>query len=108
MPLSVLGLDISVPKAKPGGGFNRLLHFWSSRVLVDVSMRISLAAILFLLGSAGKMMAAGPVDYVKEIKPILVENCYKCHGAAAQKGGLRLDTAALAIKGGDTGPAIIS
>src|SRR5258707_1811327 len=44
----------------------------------------------------------GP-DYAREIKPILVEHCYRCHGASQQKGGLRLDTAALAKKGGDTG-----
>src|SRR5205823_902031 len=33
------------------------------------------------------------------------EYCYRCHGASQQKGGLRLDTAALALKGGENGPA---
>ena len=51
-------------------------------------------------------LAAAPVDYVKEVKPLLADNCYSCHGANAQKSGLRVDTAALAIKGGDDGPAI--
>ena len=49
---------------------------------------------------------AGPVDYLKQVKPLLRERCYACHGPLKQKGGLRLDTAALAIKGGDTGPAV--
>jgi Protein of unknown function (DUF1553)/Protein of unknown function (DUF1549)/Planctomycete cytochrome C len=40
------------------------------------------------------------VDYVKQIKPILQARCYACHGILKQKSGLRLDTAALAIKGG--------
>ncbi|MDA1054389.1 MAG: DUF1553 domain-containing protein [Planctomycetota bacterium] len=46
------------------------------------------------------------VDYQKQIKPVLRERCFACHGAVKQEGGLRLDTAALAIKGGDSGAAI--
>jgi len=46
------------------------------------------------------------VDYVREVKPLLAEHCYKCHGAQQQKSELRLDTAALALKGGDGGPAM--
>ena len=51
--------------------------------------------------------AAAPVDYLQQIKPRLSQNCYTCHGANMQKGGLRLDTAGFALKGGDTGPAIL-
>ena len=40
------------------------------------------------------------------IKPVLSKRCYACHGALKQKAGLRLDTAALMKKGGDSGPAI--
>jgi mono/diheme cytochrome c family protein len=48
-----------------------------------------------------------PVDYLKQIRPILAERCFACHGAVKQKGKLRLDTAAaLAIKGGESGSAI--
>jgi mono/diheme cytochrome c family protein len=52
-------------------------------------------------------LAAESVDYLRDIKPLFAENCFKCHGASTQKGGLRLDTATSAIKGGDTGPAIL-
>ena len=31
----------------------------------------------------------------------------KCHGAEKQKGGLRLDSREAALKGGDTGPALV-
>jgi hypothetical protein len=34
-----------------------------------------------------------PVKYNRDVKPILAENCFGCHGAGKQKGGLRLDTA---------------
>jgi hypothetical protein len=48
--------------------------------------------------------AAGTVDYLKQVKPLLRERCYACHGPLKQKAGLRLDTAALAIKGGGFRP----
>jgi mono/diheme cytochrome c family protein len=41
------------------------------------------------------------VDYLKQIKPVLQARCYACHGVLKQKGGLRLDTAAMAIRGGE-------
>jgi hypothetical protein len=46
------------------------------------------------------------VDYTKQIRPVLQARCYACHGALKQKGGLRLDAVALALKGGKTGAAI--
>ena len=57
----------------------------------------------------GVVSAAGAddvIDYARRIKPVLQSRCYACHGALKQEGGLRLDTAALAIKGGDSGAAI--
>ena len=44
-----------------------------------------------------------------KIRPILVDNCYKCHSAQAEKikGGLLLDTRDGVLKGGDSGVAII-
>jgi hypothetical protein len=47
------------------------------------------------------------VDYLRDIKPILARHCYSCHGAQKQKSGLRLDTAAAAQLGGNSGPAIV-
>jgi mono/diheme cytochrome c family protein len=47
------------------------------------------------------------VDYLRDIKPILVKNCTACHGAEKQRGGLRLDTAAAALEGGNSGPVIV-
>src|SRR5438105_2668430 len=50
---------------------------------------------------------ATPVDYVREVKPILAASCYTCHGAIKQKAGLRLDTVALMTEGGDHGTTLI-
>jgi hypothetical protein len=50
----------------------------------------------------------GPVDYVKEIKPLLAEKCYACHGALQQKADLRLDTARSMFEGGTSGPVVVA
>ena len=46
------------------------------------------------------------VDYVRDVKPILAARCTSCHGSIRQKAGLRLDTADLIRRGGDSGPAV--
>ncbi len=59
-----------------------------------------LAAVFVMLAPA-QIRAA--IDYVREVKPMLAEHCYKCHGASQQKGELRVDTAAFTLKGGENG-----
>ncbi len=48
-----------------------------------------------------------PVDYERDVKPLLAKRCVACHGALQQKNGLRLDTAASLRRGGESGPAIV-
>ena len=49
----------------------------------------------------------GGIDFAKQIRPILADNCYRCHAEKA-KGGLRLNTLAAAKQGGESGePAIV-
>ncbi|MFO1007602.1 MAG: PSD1 and planctomycete cytochrome C domain-containing protein [Planctomycetaceae bacterium] len=45
--------------------------------------------------------------FEKEVRPLLVEHCLKCHGDEKQKGDLRLDSREAALKGGETSPAIV-
>ena len=52
-----------------------------------------------VVGSA--ILQAEPVDFVKEVRPILEAHCYECHGEKKQKAGLRLDVKSAAFKGGD-------
>jgi hypothetical protein len=47
------------------------------------------------------------VDYVRDVKPILTSQCVSCHGATKPRAGLRLDTAAAALKGNMNGPAVV-
>ena len=44
-----------------------------------------------------------PVDFAKEIKPILEKSCLECHGPEKAKGKFLLDTREHALKGGDNG-----
>lgn len=46
------------------------------------------------------------IDFRADIEPIFRQRCIACHGPASQSGGLRLDHAAAAMRGGSSGPAI--
>src|SRR6516162_525671 len=48
------------------------------------------------------------IDYARQVKPLLTRHCVACHGAARTRAGLRLDTAAAALKGSKDGPAILA
>jgi hypothetical protein len=64
-----------------------------------------------LLGAAPRPApAAEPLDYARDVRPVLAKSCFKCHGPdkAARKGKLRLDVRAEALKGGSSGdPAFV-
>jgi hypothetical protein len=47
------------------------------------------------------------VFFEKQIRPVLAEQCFACHGEKKQEGGLRLDTRANLIKGSDGGPVVV-
>ena len=75
--------------------------------------RLLLAFVAIALGS-GPAFAADPTPaqldfFENKIRPVLADNCYKCHSPLAEKvkGGLLLDTRAGVLKGGDSGPALV-
>src|SRR5262252_3453580 len=45
--------------------------------------------------------------FEEKVRPILAENCYKCHGSEKQKGNLRLDVREAVFAGGESGPVIV-
>lgn len=46
-------------------------------------------------------------EYLRDIKPILAEKCFACHGALRQQSELRLDAISLIRRGGAGGEAIV-
>lgn len=63
------------------------------------------ALVLFFLLCAPAINAAGKVDFARDIRPILSDNCFACHGPdeKSRKGGLRLDLREDAFKPGKSG-----
>jgi hypothetical protein len=45
--------------------------------------------------------------FEQKVLPVLSGTCLKCHGGEKVSGGLRLDSRAAILKGGDSGPAIV-
>ena len=59
---------------------------------------VTLLALASLLPvtAVGRRAAAAPVDFSRDIQPLLARRCLSCHGPDTQEGGLRLDEAAAA------------
>src|SRR5687767_14488511 len=68
--------------------------------------RLLFALVCLALVPRPVTAAAEGADYLRDVKPLLKERCYACHGALKQKAGLRLDTVAAVRQGGDNGPAV--
>ncbi|WP_254507241.1 c-type cytochrome domain-containing protein [Anatilimnocola floriformis] len=62
----------------------------------------------WLAGAGAARCCAQPaVDFERDIKPILSEHCWKCHGEKRAAGGLRLDQRKFAERGGGSGRKLL-
>ena len=75
------------------------------------ALNLAASVIAFLLGVGLSPTMAADRDenslFESRVRPVLNARCVKCHGAAKQESGLRLDSGSFAKKGGDRGPAIV-
>ncbi|QDU99098.1 DUF1553 domain-containing protein [Lignipirellula cremea] len=68
----------------------------------------------FLGGVLAPRLQAGEAEqrafFEARIRPVLIQHCNECHAADSKeiKGGLRVDSAAGLLTGGDSGPAVIA
>ncbi len=72
----------------------------------------ALLATAIFLGFAPMLWAESPHSadaefFEKNVRPVLVEHCFKCHGNGKTKGGLSLASRDGILKGGDSGPALV-
>jgi mono/diheme cytochrome c family protein len=85
---------------------------WAKLAAATVVAGIGLVTWTAPVGAADAAAGDKPVDFTRDIKPILNQSCVKCHredpknprGPAAK---LRLDDKAAAMKGGKSGVAIV-
>ena len=71
---------------------------------------LTLLSLLFLTGFVGLTTpfraAADDEFFERSVRPVLAAHCISCHGARQQKGGLRLDSRAALLRGGERGAAV--
>src|SRR5579871_5438677 len=73
-------------------------------------LRVSIAALCVLAASAGHgQSAASPAEQLfnEQLKPVITQHCNGCHTFGGHSGGLRMDSYAALMQGGDDGPVII-
>ena len=54
------------------------------------------------MSQAEDAVAPGAIEYNRDVRPILAENCFRCHGpdSASRKADLRLDRREAAVESG--------
>ncbi len=65
-----------------------------------------LIVTLSLLGSP-EVDSSGVDFFEREVRPVLVAKCTRCHGPLKQESGLRVDSRQALIEGGERGAAIV-
>ena len=73
-------------------------------------MRVWLLLIAICGSQCGATLAAADVapDFDRQIAPLLAGRCLDCHSGSEPKGKLDLSTAAGALRGGETGAAVVA
>jgi hypothetical protein len=103
------GISCQVRFLRMGNDMQRLRHARQTGLVIG-----ALTPFVLLHALAGGVSGAEPSReqiefFEKKIRPVFVEQCYKCHSAQSAKvrGGLLLDTREGLRKGGQSGPAVV-
>ena len=76
-----------------------------SFVMQHILFHVSIATFCAITAVVAPAKDTAPVDYNRDVLPILSENCFKCHGpdSGTREAGLRLDQSNGAIAELDSG-----
>ncbi|MCA9015405.1 MAG: DUF1549 domain-containing protein, partial [Planctomycetaceae bacterium] len=76
--------------------------------MIDLRFRTAFTTLFFslLIAAGGKSFSAEPVDFGRDIAPILHRHCLSCHNDRIRRGGLSLHSAQTVTLGGESGPII--
>lgn len=80
-------------------------RFTSSSKLAPAAL-----SVIFAWGAAAQAETPDPAAlkfFETKIRPLLADQCFKCHGEKKQKANLRLDNLHYILQGGDGGPAVV-
>ncbi len=88
--------------------------------LVETVRGLAVCAVALLLAGCGPAVDAPPTFkpstpeeatklayFTGTVRPILRENCYRCHAGLNRKGGFNLSNRELLLKGGHHGAAVV-
>lgn len=88
--------------------------FWTIACLAALAWLLRGAPVLLAADDAADLLPVAeikhpkPVDFQREILPILKKNCLACHNATDAEGKLVLETPQTIAKGGENGPAVVA
>ena len=72
------------------------------------AVAVSLGSILAILAGS-HILGESPVDFERDVQPILEEKCLACHTTAAPQSGLVMESIEAMLKGGEkSGPSILA
>ncbi|WP_345322897.1 DUF1553 domain-containing protein [Novipirellula rosea] len=79
---------------------------WSLAAIAATGLRTLMFSAALLLLCSRSVSAATPLEYNRDIRPILAEYCFACHGldGSSREADLRLDIRELAIEAGAIQP----
>ncbi len=61
-------------------------------MVISATLKSVASTIVLIAFPASVLQAAEMIDYERDVRPVLEEHCFKCHGPDKQKSDLRLDT----------------
>jgi cytochrome c553 len=75
--------------------------------VVQLRMVGAILATFAAVHSAAAADTAAAAFFENQVRPVLAQSCFKCHGTKKQEAGLRLDSRPALLQGGEHGPAIV-